>query len=218
MNYKLFVFDWDGTLMDSAAHIVSSFQASIDDLSLPSKSDDEVKNIIGLGLKEAVDALFPDEDNAFHVNLVDRYRYHFLAGDQTKSELFPGALELLDELTELGHFLAVATGKGRLGLARVLKDTGLNTFFHSTRCADETASKPDPLMLMEILQELDIQPHEALMIGDTEYDMEMATNAGVAALAVSTGVHERERLISHKPVGCIDHIGDMSAWLQSQRL
>ncbi len=214
MKYKLFVFDWDGTLMDSEAHIVSSFQASIQDLSLSAKSDDEIKNIIGLGLKEAIDALYPGNDEAFLAQLVARYRHHFLVSHKTQSELFPGTLEVLEALTEQGHYLAVATGKGQAGLRRVLKDTGLGFYFHATRCADETTSKPHPQMLLEIMDELDVAAHETLMIGDTEYDMEMATNAGVAALAVSTGIHERERLLSHDPVACIGHIGEMLDWMQ----
>jgi len=214
MKYKLFVFDWDGTLMDSQAHIVASFQSSIRDLALPPKDDNEIKNIIGLGMKEAINALFPQGDDSFHVLLMERYRYHYLIDSQSRSELYPGAHEALEKLTQLGHLLAVATGKGKTGLKRVLKETGLGPFFHSTRCADETSSKPHPQMLLEIMEELDMQPDETLMIGDTEYDLEMASNAGVASLAVSTGVHERERLLSHNPVACIAHIGEMLGWLQ----
>ena len=146
-----------------------------------------------------------------------RYRYHFLVSHKSQSELFPGALEVLEALTEQGHYLAVATGKGRTGLRSVLKDTGLDYFFHTTRCADETTSKPHPQMLLEIMDELDVPADETLMIGDTEYDMEMATNAGVAALAVSTGIHERERLLSHDPVACIGHIGEMLDWMQDPK-
>ena len=219
MKYKLFVFDWDGTLMDSQAHIVSSFQSSINDLSLPAKTDEEVKNIIGLGLREAINALFeeqyPAEKLDFHEALVDRYRYHFFADHASRSELFTGATDVLAALEPLDCYLAVATGKGRNGLKRVLDETGLKQYFHSTRCADETASKPDPLMLREIMDELDIPAQQTIMIGDTEYDLEMAKNAGVDALAVSTGVHSRERLLSHQPVTCINHIGEMLGWLET---
>ncbi len=199
--------------MDSQVHIVASFQSSIRDLALPAKSDDEVKNIIGLGMGEAITAVFPDIGDSFHPQFIERYRHHFLIDSQSRSELFPGTLEVLEQLTQMGHFLAVATGKGQSGLKRVLKETGLGHYFHSTRCADETTSKPHPQMLLEIMEELDAQPNETLMIGDTEYDLEMASNAGVASLAVSTGVHERERLLRHEPVACIAHIGEMLGWM-----
>jgi len=207
------VFDWDGTLMDSQAHIVGSFQSSISDLSLAARENDEIKNIIGLGMTEAITALYPDSDEIFHARLIDRYRYHYLLDSLSKSELYAGAQRLLSELTQRGHYLAVATGKGKAGLQRVLKQTALEGYFHSTRCADETTSKPHPQMLLEIMDELDMSPEETLMIGDTEYDLEMASNAGVASLAVNTGVHERERLMSHNPVGCIAHVGEMLDWL-----
>jgi len=217
MKYKLFVFDWDGTLMDSQAHIVSSFQSSILDLSLPPKTDDEIKNIIGLGMREAILALFPDLGDAFHPQFLERYRFHFLVDSQSRSELFPGTLEVLEELSQRDHLLAVATGKGESGLKRVLKETELTHFFHSTRCADQTVSKPHPQMLLEIMEELDTKSIETLMIGDTEYDLEMASNAGVDSLAVNTGVHDRERLLSHDPVGCINHIGEMLHWLNEAK-
>jgi len=215
MKYKLFVFDWDGTLMDSQAHIVDTFQSSIRDLDLPSRTDDEIKNIIGLGMNEAIKVIFPQLKDTFYPAFIERYRYHFLVDSQTRSALFPDTLAVLEQLSEQGHYLAVATGKGRGGLRRVLKETGLARYFHSTRCADETTSKPHPQMLLEIIEELDAQPHETLMIGDTEYDLEMASNAGVAALGVNTGVHDRDRLLRHNPVGCITDIGEMLAWLKT---
>lgn len=215
MKYRLFIFDWDGTLMDSEAHIVSSFQSSINDLGLPQRSNEAVKNIIGLGLKEAIDALFPNQAAGFHDKLVERYRYHYLLDHVSRSELFSGAVDVLDALEQDEHFMAIATGKGRNGLKRVLDETGIKSYFHATRCADETASKPNPLMLTEIMDELDMSREETLMIGDTEYDLEMASNAGVDSLAVSTGIHEKDRLLGHNPVGCIDHIGQMLDWLES---
>jgi phosphoglycolate phosphatase len=212
-SFDLLVFDWDGTLMDSEARIVGSLRAAIGDLGWESRETTALRNIIGLGLREAALQLYPDlSDTAFN-RFVDRYRHHFLFAHPAPSELFPGAADTVRELHRRGYRLAVATGKGRQGLNRVLADTGLRQFFHATRCADETASKPHPQMLLELMEELDVEPARTLMIGDTEYDMEMARNARTPALAVSYGVHERERLLQHAPRDCIDAIDRLISWL-----
>ena len=214
---RLIVFDWDGTLMDSETQIVRSMYATIDELELEKRSAEQCSNIIGLGLKEAIDTLYPGRDEAFRHRFVACYRRHWFSNTQP-SELFPGARETLHLLKESGFVLAVATGKGRSGLDKVLLETELETVFASTRCADETQSKPHPQMLFEILQELDIEPHEALMVGDTEYDLLMAAQAGVAPIAVSYGVHERERLLEHKPLVCLDSISELLDWLAEKDL
>lgn len=211
-DIKLLVFDWDGTLMDSEAQIVTCMQAAIADLSLEPRSADQVKNIIGLGLHEAVTALYPQADDSLVVAMADRYRDHWLAGYQ-QSPLFPGVEETLRFLKGEGFQLAVATGKGRRGLDKVLSETGLTALFDATRCSDETRSKPHPLMLEQIMSELRIAPEQTLMIGDTEYDMEMACNAQAHPVAVSYGVHEWERLQRHAPLTCLDQITELSDWL-----
>lgn len=212
-RYNLLVFDWDGTIMDSQARIVACLQAAIVDLDIDYRNHQEVSNIIGLGLTEAINILYPGSDNSFHQNLIDRYRHHFLYADPTPTQLFNGAVELLHHLESEGYWLAVATGKGRVGLDKVLLETGLKDLFHITRCADETFSKPHPQMLEEVMEVLGCKPAETLMIGDTEYDMEMALNAGTAGLAVSYGVHELERLQRHNPVGHIDQLSDLQPWI-----
>jgi phosphoglycolate phosphatase len=214
---RLIVFDWDGTLMDSETQIVNAMYAAIDELELEKRSVDQCRNIIGLGLKEAIDTLYPGGDEAFRHQFVERYRHHWFSDTHT-SELFPGARETLHLLKESGFVLAVATGKGRTGLDKVLLATELETVFSATRCSDETQSKPHPQMLLEILQELDIDPHETLMIGDTEYDLLMAVEAGVAPIAVSYGVHERERLLEHRPLACLDNISELLDWLAEENL
>lgn len=212
-RFELLVFDWDGTLMDSEARIVACLQGAIADLELPARDVAALRNIIGLGLAEAIETLFPGSDAATRQAVVERYRHHFLVADPTPSALFEGAAEVLHGLAAQGYLLAVATGKGRRGLDKVLEETGLAPLFHATRCADETFSKPHPQMLLELMEHLGADPQATLMIGDTEYDMEMARNARTHALAVSYGVHHPERLLRHQPLGCLERIGDLPAWL-----
>lgn len=215
-GFKLLVFDWDGTLMDSEARIVACVRGAARDLKLGVPDDDSIRNIIGLGLKEAVTTLFPGADDALVGRVVERYRHYFLHVDKTPSELFAGAGRVLYDLKQQDYMLAVATGKGRQGLDMVLEETGLKTLFLATRCADETLSKPDPQMLLQIMDELGVDGNETLMIGDTEYDMQMAVNAGAHRLAVSYGVHAPERLLQHSPLGCLDDISELTPWLSAQ--
>ncbi len=217
MNHeaKLIVFDWDGTLMDSAAHIVSCLQNAITELSLEPKTDDEIKNIIGLGLREALLALYPQASDEELTALVDQYREHFFDQQNAPSELFTGARDLVKELHAKDYFLAVATGKGRNGLDKVLKETGMGEYFPITRCADESHSKPHPQMMLDIIDYYGIEANEAIMVGDTEYDLQMANNAAAYSVAVSYGVHEKQRLLDCKPLTCLDSINDLHQWLLS---
>jgi phosphoglycolate phosphatase len=215
MKFKLLIFDWDGTLMDSEARIVNCVRAAVDDLGLTSPGDEAIRNIIGLGLREAIDMLFPGADDQLHHDIVTRYRVHFLGENSTPSELFEGAREVVERLAAEDYLLAVATGKGRQGLDMVLESSGLGSYFHTTRCADEAFSKPHPEMLEQILDELGVLPKESLMIGDTEYDLQMANNAGTKSLAVSYGVHSVERLRQHNPLGCVDRVSEIPQWLES---
>lgn len=216
-DIKLLVFDWDGTLMDSEAQIVACMQAAIGDLALEPRDRDEVKNIIGLGLHEAVASLYPQADESLVGAIADRYREHWLGGDR-QSLLFPGVEETLQLLKDAGFRLAVATGKGRHGLDKVLRETGLTGLFDATRCSDETRSKPHPLMLEQIMAELRQAPADTAMIGDTEYDMEMARNARAHPIAVSYGVHDWSRLQRHAPLTCLDRITELGDWLAEQGL
>lgn len=213
---QLIVFDWDGTLMDSEGEILSCMRAAIRDLELEPRTDDELRNIIGLGLQEALRTLYPQGSNSELQQLTARYRHHFLESPRRRSELFPGVQEMIVELHEAGHFLAVATGKGRQGLNKVLRQTELEQYFHTTRCADECHSKPNPQMLHEIMDYLGVEADNALMIGDTEYDLQMATNAGVDSLAVSYGVHDTQRLIECQPLDCLSSVEELHDWLRDK--
>jgi phosphoglycolate phosphatase len=213
---KLIVFDWDGTLMDSEAQIVACLHKAIADLGLEPMDDETVKNVIGLGLREAIDTLVPGRDERFHQAFVDYYRKYWFQSEA--SVLFEGVREVLDTLKQQNLLLGVATGKARRGLERVLGETGLASCFQATRCADEAPSKPHPQMLLDIMASLDVLPKETLMVGDTEYDMEMATNAGAAKIAVRTGVHSEERLNRHAPLVCLEQLIDMPMWLSDAGL
>lgn len=215
-DIRLLVFDWDGTLMDSEVQIVAGMQAAIADLGLEPRGTEAVKNIIGLGLQEAVAALYPGSEPELVAALAERYRAHWF-GEAQRSRLFPGVEETLHLLKEEGFQLAVATGKGRRGLDKVLGETGLGRLFDVTRCSDETRSKPHPLMLNQIMHHTGVYPAQTLMIGDTEYDMAMARNAGAHPVAVSYGVHAVERLQRHAPVTCLDRITELGDWLAEAR-
>jgi phosphoglycolate phosphatase len=214
---RLIVFDWDGTLMDSETQIVHAIQSAIADLGLETRAPDQCRNIIGLGLQEAVDALYPGRGDAFRERFVACYRRHWFS-DSHASDLFPGTRETLQLLMESGFRLGVATGKSRTGLDKALRQTGLTDLFSATRCADETRSKPHPRMLNEILEEVGVPGRQTLMVGDTEYDMQMANHAGVAPVAVSYGVHARERLLAHRPLVCLDCITELVDWLVEKSL
>jgi phosphoglycolate phosphatase len=214
MKFDLLIFDWDGTLMDSEARIVACVEAAIEDLKLPSPGRDAIRNIIGLGLREAVHTLFPEGADHLHLDIAERYRAHFFSSNEAPSSLFEGAMEVIETLHRAGYLLAVATGKGRSGLNQALESTGLGGYFHATRTADETFSKPHPDMLFEILDELGMQASRALMIGDTEYDLQMAANARMPSLGVDYGVHERERLLKHRPLACLKKITEIPPWLE----
>ena len=207
------VFDWDGTLMDSESQITTSLANVISELGLAKRSQHELRNVIGLGLPEAVRRLYPELAREIINNFVGRYRRHFLSGHQGTSVLFDGAMEVIKRLHADDYLLAVATGKSRRGLDRSLQETAAGDYFHITRCADETFSKPHPQMLLEIMSILDVAPEETVMVGDTEYDLEMATEAGTASLGVTYGVHTLERLLTHQPLACLDDISEVGKLL-----
>lgn len=205
----LFVFDWDGTLSDSTDKIADCLALAIDELGLAPRSLQERKNIIGLGLSEAILALYPDLTESRIYELRDAYSKHYLLADAAASPLYPEAEETLIALKNSGHKVAVATGKSRRGLDRVLSRLGMADCFHATRCADEACSKPDPLMLHQLMQQLQVSAGQTIMIGDTEYDLEMAARAGVRSVGVDFGAHEVARLQKHNPIMVISTLSQV---------
>ena len=212
-QFDLIVFDWDGTLMDSERKIVNCLRAAAQDCDLAPPAPAAARHIIGLGLEEALARLFPTLEAMAKTRLIAAYREHFLVKDSTDTPLFQGVIEGLQTLHEHGYRMAVATGKARRGLERVLTLTGTSHWFCSTRCADEAGSKPHPQMLHDILAATGVGPTRALMIGDTTYDLHMARNAGLAALGVSYGVHERAALAACEPLAIVDSFPEIPAWL-----
>ncbi|AOK29192.1 HAD family hydrolase [Burkholderia singularis] len=212
-QFDLIVFDWDGTLMDSTAHIARCIQAACRDLGLPTPSDESSRYVIGLGLRDALAVTAPSLDPADYPRLAERYRFHYLLQDQ-RTELFAGVRELLDELREAGYLLAVATGKGRVGLNRALADAKLTSLFDGTRCADETFSKPHPAMLQELTRELGQDLSRTLMIGDTTHDLQMAASAGAAGVGVAYGAHSTDALAALSPRFIAPDVGALAGWLR----
>lgn len=208
-HYKLVIFDWDGTLMDSVGRIVSSMQLAAQAVGLIIPTNNEVKEIIGLSLPIALQELFLTISEEQIEAMLIQYNYQYLEGDDTPTALFEDAVELLTQLRQENKLLAVATGKGREGLNRVLNVSETNHLFHTTRCAGEMRSKPDPQMLDSILTELDIAPHEALMVGDTSHDLKMAQNAGIDSVGVTFGVHDKQVLKQYKPKAVVDSLSEL---------
>jgi phosphoglycolate phosphatase len=211
-QFDLIVFDWDGTLMDSTATIVRSIQSAARDLGLPVPRDEQASHVIGLGLQEAMQAVLPDLDAVMYPKMVERYRYHYLAKDP-ELVLFAGVRAMLEELSQAGYFLAVATGKSRVGLNRALNAAGLLSMFDATRCADETFSKPHPAMLQELTRELGQDIKRTVMVGDTTHDLLMASNAGAAAIAVEYGAHPISQLRTCAAVYSADSVAKLHHWL-----
>jgi len=211
-QFDLIVFDWDGTLMDSTATIVKCIQASAKDLGLPIPSREAASHVIGLGLGEALQVALPDVDPKYYPRMVERYRYHYLSKDHELT-LFDGVPEMLQELSQQGYFLAVATGKSRVGLNRSLNAAGLLSTFDATRCADETFSKPHPAMLQELTRELGQDLRRTVMIGDTTHDLMMAQNAGSSGIAVEYGAHPVDQLQACKPIYSARSVPELHQWL-----
>jgi len=198
--------------MDSTSTIVKCIQASARDLGLPVPRDDAAAHVIGLGLHEAMQAVMPNVDPKFYPRMVERYRYHFLSRDHELC-LFKGVREMLQELSSDGYFLAVATGKSRVGLNRALNEAKLLSMFDATRCADETFSKPHPAMLQELTRELGQDMKRTVMIGDTTHDLLMANNAGAAGIAVQYGAHPVDQLHSCNPLFSARTVAELHQWL-----
>ena len=198
--------------MDSTSAIVKCIQAAARDLGLPIPRDDDASHVIGLGLHEAMQAVMPNIDPSFYPKMVERYRIHYLSKHH-ELVLFEGVRDMLNEMSQAGYFLAVATGKSRVGLNRALNAVGLLSLFDATRCADETLSKPHPAMLQELTRELGQDLKRTVMIGDTTHDLLMASNAGAAGVAVQYGAHPVDQLHACKPMYSAATVGQLHQWL-----
>jgi phosphoglycolate phosphatase len=211
-RFDLIVFDWDGTLFDSTALIVRCIQDGCRDLGVPVPSDTAAAYVIGLGLQDALRHAVPDLPADRYPELGLRYRHHYFAR-QHELSMFPGTLEMLQALKARDHWLAVATGKGRRGLDEALAHAQLKDLFDGTRTADETASKPDPRMLHELMQQFGAEPGRTLMIGDTTHDLQLALNAGTPRVAVSYGAHDHEWFSGFEPLAIVHSTRELHDWL-----
>ncbi|MBP6901657.1 MAG: HAD-IA family hydrolase [Burkholderiaceae bacterium] len=211
-RFDLVVFDWDGTLFDSTALIARCIQSAAADLGLPVPDDQRAAYVIGLGLTEALQHAVPELPAERYPELGRRYRHHYLAR-QHELVLFPGTLQMLQALKQRNHWLAVATGKSRRGLDECLETVELKGLFDGTRTADETAGKPHPLMLQQLMREFGVEPERTLMIGDTTHDLQLALNAGTASVAVSFGAHEPDSFATLGPLHVAHSTAELRDWL-----
>ena len=212
-RYRLLVFDWDGTLMDSIGSIVACAHAAAVELGMPPAPEAELRAAVGLGLADTIQRLAPGADPDQARWMIEAYRRHWLETYSHRPRLFPGAAEALAELDRAGYLLALATGKGRRGLDLDLVATGLAGRFLATRTADQAPSKPHPQMLLELLDELGAGAGESLMVGDSRWDLEMAASAGVPAVAVATGTWSRDELAGYGPVATLGGVVELPGWL-----
>ena len=211
-QFDLIAFDWDGTLFDSTGIIVRCIQAATVDVGGQKPSDEAAAYVIGLGLMQALAHAAPDVPPEKYPALGARYQYHY-ARHFNDLSLFDGVLPLLDALKARGHLLAVATGKSRRGLDEVLKSVELKHVFDGSRTADETAGKPDPLMLHELMAQFDVPPERVLMVGDTTHDLQMALNAACPSVGVSYGAHEPDAFTALRPRHVAHSVRQLHDWL-----
>ncbi len=213
--YKVIIFDWDGTLMDSDQRIVDCLKAAAIKADLPLLPDQAYRDIIGLSLGVALQNLYPQASEWQHKVLDAVYRWQFMEANDTLMRPFEGLHDLLASLQSAGYLLAIATGKSRPGLELVLMETQVKSYFIVTKSGEETACKPNPLMLEEILQELSLAPSQALMVGDSIFDLQMAQAANMPSVAMTHGVHGLEALSVFNPQVCCDSLAELKAWLLS---
>ena len=211
-RFDLIAFDWDGTLYDSTAVIARCIQLAVADVGGTVPTDEAARYVIGMGLMQALAHAAPDVPPERYPQLGERYRHHYMA-HQNDLSLFDGVLPLLQGLRERHHWLAVATGKSRRGLDEVLHSVELKGMFDGSRTADETAGKPHPLMLHELMREFGVEPGRTLMIGDTTHDLQMAVNAGCASVAVSYGAHEPDGFAALGPLAVAHSVAELQRWL-----
>jgi phosphoglycolate phosphatase len=211
-RFDLIAFDWDGTLFDSTALIVRSIQNACRDIGAAVPSDVDAAYVIGLGLQDALRHVAPGLAPERYPEMGLRYRHHYFAS-QHELVLFVGTLPMLHALKARNHLLAVATGKNRRGLDDALAHSQLHGLFHATRTADETMSKPHPLMLQELMRELGVAPERTLMVGDTTHDLQLAANAGAASVGVSYGAHEADAFEGFAPLHVAHSTRELHDWL-----
>ncbi|WP_158583350.1 HAD family hydrolase [Salinisphaera sp. Q1T1-3] len=211
-DYELIIFDWDGTLADSAGDFVGALQQAIQDTGLPERSPAQLRELIGLGITDIMNRLWPELDSGRVRQRLAGYRARY-GWPRGQARLFDSVPATLARLDAAGYVLAVATGKSRRGLDRAMAQTECRAWFRITRCADESAPKPAPNLIDDILLRTATEPHRALMVGDTEYDMVMARQAGVDRVAVGSGVHDAARLERAGAMGVIAGVGALPAWL-----
>ena len=216
-HFPLLVFDWDGTLVDSIERIVTSLQFASRQAEGVSLSEAQAKDVIGLGLMEAITKLHPEldakQDATKLTKVADAYRQHYLHENRVPAPLFSGVYEMLNELREDGYTLAISTGKSRAGLEQSINEHQVADYFTTTRCAGENKSKPHPEMLHEILDELNFSAAQTLMIGDSEHDLKMAKNANMKCIGITHGVHDAATLNKYSPLTCLTDITELSAYL-----
>ena len=213
--FDLLIFDWEGTLADSLGNVLQCFVDACDAVNVTPPTREALREYLGLSIDDIIDGLFPDIDQRQQACLLERYRY-FYFGQAKKACLFPDTLATLATLKSSGYLLAVATGCGRQGLSKHLEDTGLQAMFDTTRTADETYSKPNPQMVEEILAELSVEPTKAILIGDSDVDMQMARNAGIQAIAMTGGTREESAFDEYEPLACIDELHSLLDILAKQ--
>ena len=211
-QFDLIVWDWDGTLADSTGMITNAIVSAAEQVGLPTLDPVAASNIIGLGLKESIHALFGDIPADIAQKLAQQYTANYYAGE-SEIPLFAAAADAIKMLHKRGFKLAVATGKGRRGLNLALEHCGLGQYFHATKTVDECFSKPHPQMIDELMDELIVRPERTLMIGDTSYDLQMASNAGVPAVAVTYGAHSRDKLIGYNNIAMFNQFSELRTWL-----
>ncbi|MFL9711889.1 HAD family hydrolase [Methylobacillus pratensis] len=213
-RFDLIVFDWDGTLANSTQIIVDSIRKGAVETGLDDPGQEAASSIIGLGLREAIEQLFGVITQEQIQQMAARYNVHYNA-HQDDVVLFDQAYDTVSRLNQQGYMLGVATGKGRRGLNHALAHSGLGEFIHGTRCVDECLSKPNPQMLLELMDEFGVEPERTLMVGDTSFDLQMAQNAKVSSLGVTYGAHPLERLLPHSPLAHFDDFATLSQWLDA---
>lgn len=212
MSYKLCIFDLDGTLLDSLAHIVRCMLTTCERMNIEAPESGFIRRGIGLPILDQVHRLFPEMSNNEKSRFLEVFKEKYY-GCQSQYELFPGVMEALSALKSRGVLLAIATGMSRRGLNEVLELTGMAQFMDATRCADDCPSKPSPIMLQEIINELGVSSDDALMVGDTEYDVLAAKNAEVPVLVVNYGAYDVEQLVELEPLAVISNIAEVLSYV-----
>ena len=204
-RFDLIIFDWDGTLVDSIDWIVQCIQLAAVQYDCPVPTQQAAKDIIGLSIENAIETLFPLVDADTRAKVAGHYGQQFFSKQISRNDLFPGVYDMLQQFKQVGYRLAVATGKKSTGLSQAIAATGVAELFCTTRCSDQTASKPHPLMIDEIVAELGVSKQRTLMVGDSVHDMQMALNAQVASVAVTCGAHSAETLKQYQPLCCLSY-------------